>query len=53
MQMSFIYFKRKRVKRHKKIIAILMTMILVFGLCACGGGGDKEVKKIGILQLRF
>ena len=26
----------------KKIIALLLTVVLCFSLCACGGGGEKE-----------
>ena len=24
----------------KKVLAVLLTLVLVFGLCACGGGED-------------
>ena len=34
----------------KKIIAVLMCIVMVFGLCACSGGED-EVLKIGVIQL--
>ena len=32
----------------KKILAVLLTLVLVFGLCACGGGeDDANVIKVG------
>jgi len=32
----------------KKILAVLLTLVLVFSLCACSGGGDDEkVIKVG------
>lgn len=38
----------------KKVVALLLTLVMVVGLCACGGGGksgDKDVIKIGVIQL--
>lgn len=35
----------------KKIIAVLMIVMMTIGLCACGGGADDEMLKIGVIQL--
>lgn len=35
----------------KKVIALLMVLVLTLGMCACGGGSDDEVLKIGVIQL--
>ena len=38
----------------KKAIALLLALVMVFALCACGGGGDKaggdKVVKIGVFE---
>ena len=32
----------------KKILAVLLTLVLVFSLCACGGSGnDENVIRVG------
>lgn len=38
-------------KQMKKIVALLMVLVMVVGLCACGGSKDDKVLKIGIIQL--
>ncbi len=37
----------------KKIIALMLAVLMVFGLCACGAssGEENEVLKIGVIQL--
>lgn len=37
----------------KKLIALLMVLVMVVALCACGGGDkdNKDVLKIGVIQL--
>ncbi|MBR5516944.1 MAG: ABC transporter substrate-binding protein [Firmicutes bacterium] len=35
----------------KKVIAVLMIVMMTIGLCACGGGSDDEMLKIGVIQL--
>lgn len=32
----------------KKVLAVLLTLVLVFGLCACGGGEDADAKVIKV-----
>ena len=38
----------------KKAIALLLALVMVFALCACGGGGDSaggdKVVKIGVFE---
>ena len=34
----------------KKVIALVLTFVMVFALCACGGGSDEKVIKIGVYE---
>ena len=34
----------------KKVIALVLAFVMVFALCACGGGSDEKVIKIGVYE---
>ena len=34
----------------KKVIALVLAVVMVFALCACGGGSDEKVIKIGVYE---
>ena len=39
----FIYLRKTKEKENmKKVIAALLALVMVFGLAACGGGGEEE-----------
>ena len=53
MQVIFLLGKqdRKGDEKMKKVLAVLMIIMMTIGLCACGGGSNDEMMKIGVIQL--
>ena len=37
----------------KKLISVLLSLCILFGLCACGGAGDADQSQAGGLQAGY